>query len=337
MTLNVKALPKDGVPAGFTGAVGTLQLEAPKLSTNEVRAGDPLTLTVTVRGEGSIGRMTLPQFPFLRDWQTFPPVGDPSPSYIILQRGFNTFSYTIIPLSDRIKATPPIPFSYFDPKKSAYVDLTIPPVPITVKPAPAGALAQLQATQATQAGNASPNADETASHDRELSMTGLAETPGRTVSSLAPLQQRSWFLALQLLPAIGLCGLWLWDRQRRYLEQHPEVIRKRRARRGLRRQLHAARRAAAAQDAKGFVAGAVSALREACAPHVAANPDALVCADVLQNLPPAEQQGQNGEVVRRLFAAADAARFGGPVKDGSDLLALRSKWEQLLGQMRAKL
>jgi hypothetical protein len=173
--------------------------------------------------------------------------------------------------------------------------------------------------------------------EREYVLTGLAETPGRSQGSLTAVQRRWWFLVLQLLPAAALGGVWAWDRRRRYLEEHPEVIRRRRAQRGLRRQLRLARRASAAQDATGFVTGAINALREACAPHGAANPDALVCADVLQELPQSHRQGRAGEIVRRLFAAADAHRFGNAAKDGKDLFALQPDFEQALAELRARL
>ena len=334
VTLTVKPLPKEGLLPGFTGAIGSFQLDPPKLSTNEVRAGDPLTLAVTLHGDGNIGRLTLPQLQFLREWQTFPPVGDTSPSYVIMQRGFASFNYTLIPLNDHSKATPPIPFSYFDPKKAAYVDLTIPPVAVTVQPAPAEKIPHTQLSRNT---GPTLETDEMSGHERDFVLTGLAETPGRSVSSLVALQGRWWFLALQLVPAAALAGLWGWDRRRRFLEAHPEVIRKRRAHRGLRRQLRLARRASAARDADGFVTGAINALREACAPHGAANPEALVCADVLEEIPAPQRQGRTGEIVRRLFGAADAQRFGGTTRDGADLLALQPDLERLLDQLRARL
>ena len=73
----------------------------------------------------------------------------------------------------------------------------------------------------------------------------------------------------------------------------------------------------------GFARGAA---RKPCAkpaPRMAAaNPAALVCADVLQELPAAEQQGRMGEMVRRLFAAGGrACASGGPAGDGSGLLS----------------
>jgi len=42
-----------------------------------------------------------------------------------------TFSYTLIPTSEETSTTPEIPFSYFDPVKSAYVNLSIPAVKVT--------------------------------------------------------------------------------------------------------------------------------------------------------------------------------------------------------------
>ncbi len=330
--LVVKPLPAEGRLPGFTGAVGEFQIEPPKLSTNEVRAGEPLTLTAIIHGEGNLSRLTPPPPPSLHEWQTFPPANDSPSMPGIIRLGAASFSYPLIPLNDQIKSTPAIPFSYFDPKKKVYVDLTIPPVPITVKPA-AGAVSQAQSPTGadSNSGSDGPN------REKEPVLSGLSKTPGWAVSTLKPQQQRWWFLALQLLPAAVLGGLWAWDRRRRHLEKHPEIVLKRRARRGLRRQLGLARRAAAAKDATGFVTGGINALREACAPHGAANPEALVCADVLQELPPAEQQGQAGEAVRRLFTAADALRFGGPVRDGSQLLTLQPELERVLDQLKLRL
>ena len=325
VTLKVKGLPAQGRLPGFTGAVGNFQVDAPRLSTTDARAGEPLTLTVTLRGNGNLGRLTPPPAPSLPDWQVFPPASESIPPTFIQQRGFVNFTYTLIPLNDRSKATPPIPFSYFNPFRKTYVDLTIPPVPLTIAPG-------LGETNAAYTEN-----NDSAGAEREPVLTGLAKEPGHVIASLVPVQQRPWFLLLQILPAAALSVLWFWDSRRRYREQHPEVVLKRRARRGLRRQLRLARRAAAAGDATGFAARATNALREACAPHSAANPEALVCANVLRELPEPDQKNGNGEIVRRLFAAADAHRFGGPDRNGQDLLAVQPQLERLLEQMKERL
>jgi hypothetical protein len=331
VTLTVKPLPTDGVLLGFTGAVGTFVPDVPLVSPPEVHAGQPVTLTVQVRGEGNLGRLVPPRVPPMREWQTFPPVTETTSSASVLQRGFATFKYTMIPLSDKIQGTPVIPFSYFDPKQKAYVAMNIPSAPLNVLPGAPGFQAHLPPLESP------PPDPEDSSREKEPVFTGVLAKPGLGVVSMAPLQQRWWFALMQIAPAMVIGGLWSWDRRRRYLEQHPEVILKRRARRGLRRQLQLARRAAASRDAAGFVTGAANALREACAPHSAANPNALVCADVLQELPEQKRQGPVAETVRRLFAAADALRFGGNVREGGELLSLQPQVEQLLAELKMRL
>lgn len=330
--LNVKALPEEGKLPGFTGAVGNYQLEPPRLSKDEVRAGEPVTMTVNLHGDGNLGRLSPPQVPLLKQWEGFPPVADNSlPPAIVQQRGFVSFTYTLVPLSDKVDATPAIPFSYFDPRQKIYIDLTIPPVPIRVKPAPGGDLALKE----READNASKSQD-LAEEDKPPVMAGLIARPGRA-ASLAPLQQRWWFLGLQALPAAGIGGLWAWDRRRRYLEQNPGVVLKRKARRGLRKQLQAARRAAARGDTNGFVLSGINALREACAPHVPARPESLVCTDVLDVLPRAQREGESGQLVRHFFAAADGILFGGTTREVTGLLAQQSELEKLLEQLGERL
>ncbi len=333
VTITVKQLPKEGELPGFTGAIGTFTLTQPHLSSNKIRAGEPLTLTVTIKGQGNLARMIPPKLEGLWEWQTFEPTSEAAQPQLVQQRGYCTYNYTLIPLSDQIKATPRIPFSYFDPARKAYVDLTIPPVPLEVSPA-AGGAKLLPPGAASLAGGGD---DSRTTGERDLVMNGLSETPGVMASSLTPLQHRPWFVVLQFLPALALAGLWFWDRRRRFLAEHPEVILKTRARQGLRHYRRQLRHAAMAQDARNFVKAAVNAMREAAAPHGAANPEALVCGDVLRAIPASDRHGKNGELVQRFFTAADVLHFGGTLPEGSQLLGLRPELERLLAQMRAQL
>ena len=333
--VEVKPLPPTGRLPGFTGAVGEYRIDSPRLTTNEVLAGQPLTLIFNVRGDGNLGRMTPPPFPESADWQGFAPASDNAiPPMYIQQRGFVSFSYTLIPVKEGLTETPAIPFSCFDPRRKVYVDLTIPPMAITVKhnPTLVSTIKQIPDTNLMAL-----NLDQPQDKEPEPMLAGIAAAPGTVVGNLTPLQTRSWFLGLQLVPALALSGLWAWDRRRRFLQLHPEVILKRRARRGLRRQLRLARRAAAARNAAGFIGSAANAFREACAPHSAANPEALVCADILRELPESDQQGRNGEIVRQLFSAEDSLRFGEPNGEGPSLLGMQGELESLLKQMRTRL
>jgi hypothetical protein len=344
--MNVRPLPREGELPGFAGAIGSFTVGPPRLATNVLHVGEPASLSVTITncGDAPLARLVAPPPPQTPDWQVFvandfapaQPVAVQPPGIRLRAalptqpgnfQGVTTFKYTLIPLTEAVRATPPIPFSCFDLKEARYADLTIPPVPVTVKPgAEPGDPAILQ-----QANSA------VVESEKELALSSLAASPGRTASSMVPPQQQAWFPLVQLAPAVVFFVLWRWDRRRRYLEQHPDIILRRRARRALRRQWRILRRAARAPDAGRFAAAAVNAMRVASAPHYPAQPRALVGCDVLPLLPETERSGRAGEVVRRFFAVTDAARFSTAASNAADLLPLQPDLERVLQQLEEKL
>ena len=305
--INVRPLPIAGELPGFTGAIGKFFRDPLRLTKDRLHVGEPAQLTATFHGEGDLARFVPPVAPRSRDWQI---IADPPPAT----------RFTLIPQTDEINSTPAIPFCSFDPDTGKYVDLTIPPVPVTV--VGEGLPVEVRA-----------QAD---SHSAPLKLSGLAATPGKTVSSLKPLQLRGWFLGVQLAPAVGFFALWQWDRRRRFLAAHPEIVRRRRARRALRRERRQLHKAVAAGDSDDFLRHSVAALRVACAPHYPAHPQALVCADVLEWLGASNGSRQQAETVRRIFAAADAQFAAAPPSRG-DLLDLDSELETLLQELEARL
>ena len=102
------------------------------------------------------------------------------------------------------------------------------------------------------------------------------------------------------------------------------------------REWAAARKAAALGDTSRFAVCAVSAMRVACAPHYPAEPRALVSSDVVPLLD-ATQAPNGANVVRQIFAAADAERFAELPAPAKDLLALRGEVDRVLAQLEAKL
>jgi hypothetical protein len=323
----VRPLPRDGQLPGFTGAIGTFNLDAAELAISSVRVGDPVKLRVKVRGDGNLARLVAPPPPSSRDWQVFVSPPDGAPPQIAQAQGYVIFEYSLIPLTQNPRLTPAIPFSYFDPKSAAYADLTIPQIPIQVLPG--ASPADLQAV--AKANALLPPAE------KEPVLSGLSAVPGVAAGSLAPLQLRAWYPLLQLAPAGAFFGLWSWDRRRRFLEQHPDVLWRRRARRALHRERRALEKAASAGDASRFGILAVSAMRIACAPHYPAEPRALVGGDVLALLPEGDRTGRTGEVVRRFFSITDAERFSCTQPPTSDLLALQPDLESILNQLEERL
>ncbi len=326
LTLQVRPLPKTGVLPGFKGAVGSFTVDPPRLSTNMVQVGQPLKLTAIVRGTGNLARLVPPEPPRHKQWQVFAAPLEPVPPQVQHLQGFASFNFTLIPLSDEATVTPAIPFAYFDPGTESYVELTIPSVPVTVRPGgPAGP---------------SPLPDDATIPEDEvetLQLADLAGATGRIAASLTPVQERPWFPWLQLLPGVAFLGLVAWDRRRRYFEQHPEVLVRRRARRAMRRHWGELEKFAAAGDAFRFAESAVRAMRSGCAPFFPAEPRALVGADVLSLFPERVRTGSAGQAVRRIFDLVDARQFGGLVGDQETLLAARSDIERVLAFLEERL
>jgi hypothetical protein len=329
ISLKVRPLPREGRLAGFTGAVGFFGLDAPSLSTNRLRVGEVVKLTVKVRGDAdaNLARLVPPPPPKVRDWQVLAAPAENLPAQVIQIQGCVTFNYTLVPLTEQVRSTPAIPFSCFAPDRGTYVDLTIPPVPVTVNPGAAGG--DLKALLQAHALAVEP--------EPEPVLSGLAGSPGLAVASLVPFQRQFWFPIVELAPVAALFGLWSADRRRRYLEQHPDLVLRRRARRALHRERRALARAGRAADAVRFAACAVSAMRVACAPHYPAEPRALVGSDVLALLPEPDRSARPGEVVRRCFALFDASRFAVEAADVSTLLSLQPDLERVLSQLEARL
>ncbi|MGA2245402.1 MAG: hypothetical protein ABSH48_10410 [Verrucomicrobiota bacterium] len=307
VTLNVRPLPVEDEPPSFTGAIGRFFYDPPSLATNRLQVGGPVRLRVTFHGDGELARFVPPTAPLSRDWDV---IADPPPAT----------SFTLIPLADDLSETPAIPFSYFDPDTEKYVDLTVPPMPVTV------------------VGEGLPmalpgDAGKTAA---PVKLSALAPVPGQTLTGLTPLQLRACFAGWQLAPLAGFIALWQWDRRRRFLEAHPDIVRRARARRGLRRARRRLEAAVAAQDPAAFVLCAAEAMTIAVAPHFPANPKALVCGDVLAQLDSAGENGQSAETVRKLFAAADSG-FAATPQMPPDLLALCPGVERVLQKLEEKL
>ena len=309
VAIHVRPLPVEGELPGFTGAIGRFFQDPPRLSTNRVHVGEPLQLKLAFHGEGELTRFVPPIAPRSREWQI---IADPPPAT----------SFTLIPLTDDAPQTPAIPFSFFDPDAGKYMDLSVPPIPVTV--VGDGLPIELPATTDT-ADNNQPQTP--------TKLSSLATAPGARVNSLQPLQLHGWFAVLELAPVAGFLALWQWDRRRRYLEAHPDIVRRAQARRALRHEKRHLLNALGAGDARAFVLHAARALSIAVAPHYPANPHALVSSDVIAQL-----DGPGAETVKKIFAAADAHFAVTPeLQNGPDLLCLYPGVSMILQKLEEKL
>jgi hypothetical protein len=173
--------------------------------------------------------------------------------------------------------------------------------------------------------------------DNRPRLAELAPTPGPTLASVKPLQSRPTFLLIQFAPVTGLLLWWGYERRRRFLEAHPEIVRRRHARRALRRERKSLQQAARRQDAPGFARSAVTALQIVTAPRFPAESRAIVYGDVLGLLPEKDRTGPAAEVVRRAFAQRDATHFSLAHRDGESLFRWQPELDRVLADLEAGL
>jgi len=149
VTYQVQALPEEGRPPGFTGAVGSYRVSV-TASPAEVAAFDPITLDIRVSGKGLLEALKPAAWSEIdsltRDFQVSTDVDSGK-----VEGGARVFTQVLRPRSETVTAIPPVPFPFYDPTRKEYRVAYSEAVPITVRAVKTvGADAAIRSTQSTQ-------------------------------------------------------------------------------------------------------------------------------------------------------------------------------------------
>jgi len=132
LSLEVKSLPEDGKPAGFTGAVGNYNFSA-SIDRNEVETNEPITLVMTVSGSGNLELLNLPAPVFPPDFEVYDPkINSSVDANSQGMNGTKKAEYLIMPRRAGNFSIPEVTFSYFNPAKKEYFTLKSPVMNIKV-------------------------------------------------------------------------------------------------------------------------------------------------------------------------------------------------------------
>ncbi len=132
LKIDVKPLPTQNKPAEFSGAVGSFTFE-PEITSNEVKANEPVTLRFSLKGRGNIELIDAPKVIFPPDFEVYDP--EISSNIQVNQSGVSgtrTFEYLMIPRNPGKYTIKSVPFAYFDVSRQSYVSLNTPSYDITV-------------------------------------------------------------------------------------------------------------------------------------------------------------------------------------------------------------
>lgn len=123
VNVNVRPLPEEGRPKGFTGVVGRYEMET-TLDRASLKANETATLKVVLRGTGNLRLLDEPAITLPSGIDRYDPsINEDATPVDGTLRGSKSFEYVLVPRFAGKVTIPPITFSYFDLDRRQYVTL----------------------------------------------------------------------------------------------------------------------------------------------------------------------------------------------------------------------
>ena len=130
LSLEVLPVPTQGKPANYNGLIGTYSVKTSATPT-QVNVGDPITLTITLKGD-AVGLVKLPpldkQDSLIKDFKVPSDIEDGE-----ISGTSKVFTQTIRTTHADVSAIPPIEIPYFDTSTGQYKVAKSAPIPIQVQ------------------------------------------------------------------------------------------------------------------------------------------------------------------------------------------------------------
>jgi len=304
----VLALPVDGRPADFGGAVGSFKVST-DVSSATTAAGDPLTLRMHVNGTGNFDRVATTMLGSDGDWKTYEPKSSFNTTDPTQYRGEKIFEQPLIATHPGAQTIPAIPFSYFDPGTRRYETARTAPLTVAVSP-----------SAADSAAVAPPPAAGSSGTPVDATHGGLRPDHAATdaaVDTLVPLYLQPRFVGLSSALALLFAGGWVALRRR---ERGTTDARTRAAAQMTETFLAQMAGASAAGDTLQFFNTARSAIQHVLGARLQIAPEEITAADVHPGL------GDDSDDLRQLFALADEANYAGRSLQPPDF----ERWTQIV-------
>jgi len=287
--IEVRALPTDGKPAGFTGAVGDFRFDAWDMSA-QWRTGEPGQIAARLSGTGNFALMNAPDLTPPDAWKTYPSKGEFTPGDIASFAGSKSFQFSAVPRKGGPQDVA-LSFSFFNPKSGTYQTITSPVKKLQV--------AGQDVVEDNHAVADSP-VKEPAKKDEDYL---VGQHPAlSSPASLVPLVSRPEFRWLLGIGG-GLCvlgGIIAWLRAWR---EDPARVARKALERVTREALATAGRCADAGDVAGFFAAARLAIQHRLGALWNQPAQAITLADISARIP-------DESPVSRFFREADRHAYG---------------------------
>ena len=328
--ITIEPLPTENQPASFKGAIGSFDIAATTDSTN-LSEGDPITLKITIDGEGNFSQMSPPEFPAGDSFKTYPPRVVEEQLDTQGYAGNKQFEYVVIPLSADITEVPPISFSYFNPRTSTYAEMNTPPIAVSIKasslPVPGNNQPQLNTPQLNFRSQGTDSGDLLLPIKVSLGATMPAPT-------LAKIQNT---LTVSVLAPLGILGIAFLIRRSRHSSQNDqERIRLKALDQKTAKHRGEMLKARSDNDAHAFYQAACRVLQVALARHLGCNPDAITGKEIHALWVPSLVDNEIKKSIETFFQKVDALRYSGGAGAVGALEKEEVELESILRQLGKK-
>ncbi len=318
-SIHVAPLPTSGRSPDFKGAVGRFELEA-KLSQKEVRAGDPVTLTLVIAGSGNLRSVSPPELSELKGFRAFAPKtaerARAGPSGL---EGEKSWEYVLVPESTGVKEVGPWRFQYFDPAEKRYVTASVGPLSMKVEGGAAVAVSGLGA-------NVGPRGEVTVLRE---DIRFLKPPPRRLGTEGREFHESPWFYGALALPVFWNVALLLYLKKQEKEKTQKHIFRSRRAQRMASRRLKKAAKLAS-EGSKDFYDEVAAALYRYVGDKSASSPSGLTSSAIGALL---EERSVSKELRREfedVLGKCEEARFTPGARSRDEMDGLRARAERLI-------
>ena len=131
ITVVARDAPLQGRPTSFSGGIGVFHVSA-DLTPLSASVGDPMTLSLRIRGEGTLADVRPPDISSIPEVSQFFRTYDATEA---TQGNAREFTYSLRPLTTDVQEFPAIPVSYFDVDREDYVTVRTVAIPVTIEAA----------------------------------------------------------------------------------------------------------------------------------------------------------------------------------------------------------
>jgi len=315
--LDIQALPLDGRPDDFSGAVGDFKLGSYQLPA-DAHTGEPQEIHVTVEGAGNFDRMAAPHLSPADAWKSYDPKSTFKAGDVASFSGSKSFQFNAVP---RKGGDQPLSlnFSFFNPDTQSYQSISTDPIQLTVSGDDVhDHTASAQAPVEPAAKTANP----------PVSQLAPLRPPSSSRSSLRPLIATPGFWSVTALAGLLIFGSLIYSTWHRRHNDPRRLAEKQRDRQ-IHHALRNAEQAAQTGDATAFFEASRRAIQTRLASLWSCPPESITLADLRSRLP------QDSPALE-LFARADALAYNAnPQADTNrtDLAAWRDKLQHTLDSL----